>query len=62
MDNQIIPLDLLDREGVRQLAIAAANNGEPLHVANRFEPGTWQEQCFTHHYWARHRELVVVEV
>jgi hypothetical protein len=61
MDTPIAPLTTLDREGIRQLAIAAADNGEPLHEANRYERGTWQDLHFTHCYWERHRELHEVE-
>jgi hypothetical protein len=51
-------IDQLGHEEIVELARAAADNGQPLHEANPFAPGTSQHCTFNHWYWARHRELV----
>ncbi len=53
----IKPLDQIGHDEVAELARTAADNCAPLHEANQFAPGTSQHLTFTHHYWARHREL-----
>lgn len=58
---QIKPISQLGRDEVQELAQAAADNGEPLHVANVFEPGTTQHVAFNHAYWTRHKELTEAE-
>jgi hypothetical protein len=58
---QIRPIDQLSHDEVVDLARVAADNGESLHEANVFPPGTNQHAWFNHHYWARHRELTEIE-
>lgn len=58
----IRPLNLVSHDEIVELARNAAENNVPHHEANVFAPDTSQHATFSHHYWARHRELTEVEV
>jgi hypothetical protein len=57
----IRPLTTLALDEIREIARTAADNGEPQHEANVFEPGTTQHRAFSHAYWERHRQLTEAE-
>lgn len=50
--HHIKPLTSLTREQRREQAQAAAINGEPLHEANPYPPGTQEHQDFQDDYVA----------
>lgn len=51
--HQVIPLDKVSREDIRDMAHAAADNGVPLAEANRFEVGGANHRHFEHDYLER---------
>ena len=53
----IKPITTVSRDEIRDMAHAAAENGEPQHEANPFEPGTTQNTNFATDYLSRQREL-----
>ncbi len=57
----IIPLEKMAREDVRDMAHAAVNNGIPHAVANTFPAGCVNRAHFEHDYIEYDRELASVD-
>lgn len=55
--HQITSIENISREDLQGMAHAAAENGETLATANKWEPGTDRHRLFEHEYLNHQSEL-----